>query len=136
MKRSTTAGSFFFPVVSVITEISDRKRQPSRPIWSHPAGLIRPQDHAVRRWPAVATAGAFRDEAGQGSFECPQLGELTAHIPEAALGKQARIGAGAAAVDQREQRTNFFDRQVKLAAVADERKAADVAVAVDALAAG
>src|SRR5689334_17992021 len=106
MKRSTTAGSFFLSVVSVMTEISDRNRPPSRSIWSHPS--LRAQDHAVRRRPAVAAAGAFRDEARQGAFERSQFDEFAANLIETTLGKLPRIGAGAAAIEQRQQCADLF----------------------------
>src|SRR6185312_8132518 len=104
--------------VSVITEISDRKSRRSRSIWSHPS--VRAQDHAVRSRSAVAAGGAFADEARQGAFERTQPGEFAADLIETTLRKPPRIGAGAAAVEQRQQRADLLDRQVELATATDE----------------
>src|SRR5271170_1246987 len=60
MNRSTAAGSFFLPVISVITEISDRRERMSRGV----------RNHAARKSPARGGAWILREAPYRLSAAC------------------------------------------------------------------
>src|ERR1700744_2424671 len=113
MKRSTTAGSFFLSVVSVITEISDSPEPMSRRKCAarHPVLMQLPllglNDHAVRGGTAFAGRGTCGDQGSNGPLQCLKLGQLLAQLAEMSLRELARLAAGRAVLHQRQQCANL-----------------------------
>jgi hypothetical protein len=105
-----------------------------------PGGVRRPlprlQDHAVRRRAVVAACGALRHERGDRPLQRLKFGKLAAQRGEMTFRQLSRLRAGAAIVDQRQQRAYLFDRETEIATAADEGKPADILMIVGTLASG